>query len=202
MNAMKRILKHVLWIIPSLLVVIAVGLATYTAQTKAKEDGYHAGLSKILQVQSKTFQDQTEMPVRVACRGAGISPHIQWSGAPSGTRSYALIATDWDAPAPQVRLFPVTHWVLYNIPNSVTEIPEGTSAAAIQRQNGTANTSVVGAPEFTPPCPPMGRHQYRFRVYALDVDQLRPAGDSRGAVFEAMSGHILAYGELIGLKSP
>ncbi len=199
---MKRILKHALWVIPFLLVVIAAGLATYTARTKAREDRYHARLAKSLQVQSRTFQDQTELPIKVSCRGTGISPHIQWSGAPSATQSYALIATDWDVPAPQVRLFPVTHWVLYNIPNSITEIPEGTSAAAIQRQSDAASTKVVGAPEFTPPCPPMGRHQYRFRVYALDVDQLQPADGGRAGVFEAMSGHILAYGELIGLKSP
>jgi Raf kinase inhibitor-like YbhB/YbcL family protein len=199
---MKRILKHALWIVPSLLVVAIVAMGLYTANARATEDEYHASLTKSVQVSSDSFQNGQEMPVRISCSGAGISPEIKWTGGPADARSYVLLATDWDAPSPNLRLFSVAHWVVYNIPNSVTEIPENASVDDLNRREIVVGKNMIGAARFAAPCPPLGSHQYLFRVYALDVDRIQPANDNKAGVMAAMNGHILGYGELIGVRSP
>src|SRR6476646_10944542 len=109
---MKRVLKHLLWIIPSIIVVVIVLAAAYSGYARSADARYHSILHKSFQVTSAN-PDQ-EMPVEYSCKGAGVSPHIQWTGAPTGAKSYALRTTDWDAPSPSLRLLAVSHWVLYN----------------------------------------------------------------------------------------
>jgi len=198
---MKKILKHLLWIIPSLIVVVIVLAAGYSAYARSADAQYHAGLSKSFQVTSANFQPDQEIPVEYSCKGAGISPEIKWTNAPQGTKSYALIATDWDAPSPSLRLMAVSHWVLYNIPAEVNEVAEKATNDDLKKQNISVGLNIAGAEGYAPPCPPLGIHQYIFRVYALDLDKIQPASNSKGAVMDAMQKHILGYGELIGLKS-
>jgi len=196
-----RILKHLLWLIPLILVIAVVVLLTYTAYARDNERRYHASLRKSLQVRSNDFQNAQEIPQRFSCRGEGVSPHVAWTGAPETTKSYALITMDWDAPSPSLRLFPIVHWVLYNIPNDVNEIPQAATTTVLNERKIVAGTNIAGAAQYAPPCPPLGQHQYVFHVYALDVDQVQPASNDKAAVMKAMAGHVLAYGELIGLKS-
>jgi Raf kinase inhibitor-like YbhB/YbcL family protein len=198
---MKRILKHLLWIIPSLILVVIVSAAVYSAVARRADTRYHVGLSKSLLVASDRFQPNQEMPVEYSCRGAGASPEIKWRGAPEGTQSYVLIATDWDAPSPALRLLAVSHWVLYNIPVTVNELPDKVVNDDLKKMNISIGLNIAGAEGYAPPCPPLGQHQYVFRVYALDADKIQPASNDKNGVMEAMQGHILAYGELIGLKS-
>src|SRR4051812_26580549 len=120
---MKKVLKHALWVIPSLIVVVIASAAGYSGYARNADAQFHAGLQKSFQVTSGNFQADSEIPVEYSCKGAGISPDIQWTGAPNGTKSYALIATDWDAPSPSLRLMAVSHWVLYNIPPEVNDLP-------------------------------------------------------------------------------
>ena len=117
---MKRVLKHLLWIVPLVLVIAVLSLVVYAATARRADVRYHSSLSKTLQVSSTSFQHEQEMPVDVSCRGAGMAPDIKWSGAPAGTKSYALIAMDWDAPSPRLKLLTVVHWILYNIPSDTT----------------------------------------------------------------------------------
>ncbi len=131
------------------------------------------------------------MPVQYSCRGAGISPQIEWSGAPDAAGSFALVSMDWDAPSPSLRLFPVVHWVVYNIPKNVTEIGENATV-------GVAGRNISGATSYLPPCPPLGVHRYVFRVYALDVNQIQPESNDKAGVMKAMEGHVVGYGELTG----
>ena len=158
-------------------------------------------MQRSFQVTSANFQQDQEIPVAYSCKGAGISPHIKWTGAPDGAKSYAMIATDWDAPSPSLKLMAVSHWVLYNIPAGVTEVAEKQTNDDLKKRNISVGLNISGAEGYAPPCPPLGTHHYVFRVYALDVDKIQPASNSRGAVMDAMHGHILGYGELIGLKS-
>ncbi len=185
-----KILKHLLWLVPLLIVAAIVVLLTYTAYARNNEAGYHASLTRSLQVST-----------RFSCRGAGVSPHVGWTGAPTTTKSYVLITMDWDAPSPSLRLFPIVHWVLYNIPREVNEIPEAATAGSLNERKIVAAKNIAGAAEYAPPCPPLGQHQYVFHVYALDVDEIRPAANDKAGVMKAMEGHVLGYGELIGLKS-
>src|SRR5207249_8095359 len=124
---MKRVLKHLLWIVPTILVLAIVSLAAYAATARNADANYHSKLQKTIQVSSRSFETGQEMPLEFSCRGTSTAPAVQWANVPDGTRSFALIAMDWDAPSPRLRLFPVVHWILYNITREMTEIPQGTA---------------------------------------------------------------------------
>jgi len=194
-------LKHLLWIIPLLLVVAVLTLTVLAGNALDRDSEYHQALVDSIQVRSDDFEHLQEMPVQFSCAGDGISPHIEWTVGPEGTRSYALIATDWDAPSPSFRLLMVPHWVLFNIPASLREIPQNVGIGQLSAENVVSGTAMGGTVGYLPPCPPLGRHQYQFRVYALDVERIQPESNSRSDVLAAIEGHVLAYGELIGLRT-
>ena len=149
---------------------------------------------KRITVKSTAFAHGGTIPSRYSCSGKNVSPALQWERIPSGTRSICLICDDPDAPAGTW-----VHWVMFDIPDSARGLPEGVpqgqaiTAGARQGKNDFGNLGYGG------PCPPPGRaHRYFFRVYALDkVLGLKP-GISRADLDEAMKGHILARGELLG----
>ena len=199
---MKRILKYLLWIVPLTLVVLVIALGTYAAIARRADTASHSKLQKTIQVTSDNFQNQQEMPVEFSCKGQGRSPHIRWANPPDRTKSYALTAMDWDAPSPSLRLFAVVHWVLYNIPTDITQISQGSTNADLSSKKIDLGLNIGGQPGYTAPCPPLGTHRYEFRIYALDVDRIQPASKSKADIMKAMEGHILGYGELVGLKSP
>jgi Raf kinase inhibitor-like YbhB/YbcL family protein len=123
---------------------------------------------------------------------------VAWEAAPAGTRSYAIIADDWDVPSP---LFPVahfTHWILYDIPPDAQHIDGLTSDSELKQLGISLGENSDGARGYRPPCPPFGKHHYVFRVYALDVPTVHPGGSGRLQLLAAMKGHVLAYGELVG----
>ena len=99
------------------------------------------------------------------------------------------------------RLFAVPHWVLFNIPTHLTEIPQNVGADSLTAEGVVVGTGMGGSLGYNPPCPPLGQHQYYFRVYALDVGTIQPESTSRPDVLAAIDGHILAYGDLIGLRT-
>jgi len=186
-----------------LILLMGLGvLMARTALTRRDDIRYHAGLQKAVQVRSDNFEHEREMPIELSCRGRGIAPHLQWTGAPDGTKSFAVIAMDWDAVSPWLRLFPVAHWVLFNIPASTTEIPRGSSSASLGSIGVNSGLNFSGQVGYLSPCPPLGTHRYEFRIYALDLDQIRPSSNDKDGIMQAMNGHILAYGELTGLSRP
>jgi Raf kinase inhibitor-like YbhB/YbcL family protein len=198
----KKILKHLLWIIPLIVLLAVVSLVAYAATARRADVRYHSRLSKTLQVSSDSFQHEQEMPVELSCRGRGIAPHIRWTAAPETTRSYALVAMDWDAPSPRLPLFAFVHWVLYDIPAVTTQIPANSNSNVLRQIGITPGLNSTRQPGYLPPCPPLDRHRYEFRVYALDLDRIAPASNDKPGVMQAIDGHILAYGELVGLKGP
>jgi len=150
-----------------------------------------------LTLTSPAFENEGEIPTKYTCNGEDISPPLQWSGVPEGTQSLALIVDDPDAPDP---LFPVmtwVHWVLYNIPPTASELPEGVSASelppgTLEGLNDWKRTGYGG------PCPPRGRHRYFFKLYALD--RMLPGLDkpSKKKLETAMKGQVLEETALIG----
>ena len=142
------------------------------------------------------FQGGT-IPQRYTCDGSDISPPLAWSGLPAGTKSLALIVEDPDAPDPAAPRMIWVHWVLYNLPPIAGELPEAVSAqvlppGTLQGVNDWQRTGYGG------PCPPVGRHRYFFKLYALDAvlpDLGRPA---KAEVEKAMQAHILGHAELMG----
>ena len=149
-----------------------------------------------LDVTSSAFQNGQGIPKKYAYRGEGdnVSPPLAWSGAPEGTKSFVVICEDPDAPSPKHPApKPWVHWVLFDIPATVTKIEEGRSAGTPGR-NDFKETAWGG------PLPPRGsgKHRYFFRVYALDTTLNLPKGATKNEVLRAADGHILAKGQLYG----
>jgi len=147
-----------------------------------------------MRILSSVFEDGDEIPCLYTCDGEDISPPLAWEGLPDGTGSLALIVDDPDAPDPQAPKMTWVHWVLYNIPPSALgiaeegELPPGTKEGA----NSWSRTGYGG------PCPPIGRHRYFFKLYALARELPDLKKPEKEALFAAMEGHVLASAELIG----
>lgn len=140
---------------------------------------------------SGAFSEGGNIPAKFTCSGAGISPQIQWDGAPSNTHSLALILDDPDAPGGTF-----THWIAFDLPATQKEIPEGAKEVGKSGKNGRGQTGYTG------PCPPSGTHRYFFTLYALDVTTLGlNDGAPRADVEQAMAGHILGTAQLMGRYS-
>ncbi len=148
-----------------------------------------------LALNTDAFENGGYIPRKFTCDGEDASPEISWAGAPDGTETYALIVDDPDAPG---RTF--THWVVYNIPAAVTGFEEGMSAFDIVKAGASQGKNDFGQTGYGGPCPPQGKpHHYHFHLYAVDVVLDIPSGVSRGAVLNALKGHVLADVEIIGL---
>jgi hypothetical protein len=149
----------------------------------------------MLTLSSPDFAAHGPIPVHCTCEGRDLSPALAWSGAPPGTKSLVLIVDDPDAPDPDAPKMTWVHWVLYNLPPGSTDLP-----AAVRRlPTGTLEgTNDWGRAGYGGPCPPIGRHRYFFKLYALhavlpDLRQPRKADVER-----AMDGHVLSTAELVG----
>lgn len=145
---------------------------------------------------SSAYKDQSAMDARFTCEGASVSPPLKWSGAPAGTKSYALIIDDPDAPDPAKPQRTFVHWVIYDIPASVTSLKEGASQDLPDGARTGANDR--GEADYTGPCPPIGRHRYFHKLYALDVVLPDLHNPSKAQLLAAMKGHVVGQTQLIG----
>ena len=141
---------------------------------------------------STAFVEGEPIPNKYTCDGEDISPPLQWRDPPGGTRSFALIADDPDAPVGTW-----VHWVLFNIPATTTALVEDASPGALPA-GSSEGVNDFGDLDYGGPCPPSGTHRYYFRLYALDTALGLAAGATRYQVDLAMSGRILAQAELMG----
>lgn len=150
-----------------------------------------------LSITSPVFQPNASIPARYTCQGDDLSPALEWSAPPPGTKSLALILDDPDAP-----MGTWVHWVVYNLPASSRGLPEkasqGASKTASLPEGALQGMNSFNRVNYGGPCPPSGEHHYIFHLYALDT---AISGDSlnKEALLKAMDGHILAQGELVGL---
>jgi Raf kinase inhibitor-like YbhB/YbcL family protein len=150
-----------------------------------------------LALTSPAFAAGGEIPSRLTCEGADTSPPLAWTGAPAGTRSLALIVDDPDAPDPAAPKMTWVHWVLYNIPPGTTSLAEdasrkGLPPGARPGNNDWQRTAYGG------PCPPIGRHRYYHKLYALNVELPELGAPTKAELERAMRGHVLAEAELVG----
>lgn len=154
-------------------------------------------IATILTLTSTSFAHNGMIPARSTCDGQNISPELNWSGIPEGTKSLVLIVDDPDAPDPAAPKMTWVHWLLYNIPPAAAglaediaekELPQGT----LQGINDWKRTGYGG------PCPPIGTHRYFHKLYALDIVLPDLKHPSKAALEHAMKGHILGQAELIG----
>jgi Raf kinase inhibitor-like YbhB/YbcL family protein len=151
-----------------------------------------------LTITSPSFIHDHMIPPHHTCDGVNISPPLAWTGVPGGTKSLALIVDDPDAPDPHAPKITWVHWVLYNIPPDANGLSEnaatkGLPPGTLQGMNDWYRASYGG------PCPPIGKHRYFFKLYALDTvlpDLERPA---KAALIKVMQRHIIGQAELVGL---
>jgi Raf kinase inhibitor-like YbhB/YbcL family protein len=146
---------------------------------------------------SQAFVHDGEIPSKYTCDGDDLSPHLRWSGVPHGARSLALIVDDPDAPDPAAPRTIWVHWVLYNLPVDGTGLAEAIASAELPSGTlrGSNDWKRIG---YRGPCPPIGRHRYFFKLYALDVVLSDLGRPTKAALEQAMQEHILADAVLMG----
>ncbi|MBT3057613.1 MAG: YbhB/YbcL family Raf kinase inhibitor-like protein [Candidatus Thiodiazotropha sp.] len=151
---------------------------------------------------SNAFPDGGGIPTEYTCQGADISPQLAWDGVPENTRSLVLIVDDPDAPDPMAPKMVWVHWVLFNLPPETRELPMAVSTADLPGATGEGindwNRTGYGGP-----CPPIGRHRYFHKLYALDSLLEGLDNPTKAEVEQAMEGHVIAEAVLMGtyLKS-
>jgi Raf kinase inhibitor-like YbhB/YbcL family protein len=140
---------------------------------------------------SPAFKEGGSIPSKFTCDGGDRSPALAWSGAPASAKSFVLIMHDPDAPMAGG----FTHWVLFDIPATTTQLPEGFQAGSV----GVSGNSGFRRGGYGGPCPPSGSHHYHFMLSALDVPTLGlQAGATKADVEKAMQGHVVGTAELVG----
>lgn len=152
---------------------------------------------KTMQITSPAFESGSDIPKKHTCEGEDVSPPLAWSDAPPGTKSFALVVDDPDAPDPAAPKTVWAHWVLYDIPADSTSLREAVTAKNLP-PGAREGLNDWKKPGYRGPCPPVGRHRYVHKLYALDVilpDLERP---TKARLEKAMEGHVLAHAELIG----
>jgi Raf kinase inhibitor-like YbhB/YbcL family protein len=162
--------------------------ARQSANNKSSKGG------QTMQLASSAFQPGGNIPKQFTCEGSDISPELTWQGAPSGTKAFALIVHDPDAP----RAGGFYHWAAYNIPASANRISENAAKQSELAGGGTQGRNDFGNIGYGGPCPPSGTHRYFFRLYALDSELKLDTGATAKDVEKAMQGHILGEAELMG----
>ena len=150
-----------------------------------------------MQIASSAFAENQSIPRQYTCEGSDASPPLAWTGVPPAAKSLVLIVDDPDAPDPAAPRMTWVHWLLYNLPPGTSALPEGVArgalpAGTLEGLNDWRRTGYGG------PCPPIGRHRYFFKLYALDrllPDLGRP---TKAALEKAMQGHVVGEAVLVG----
>jgi len=144
-------------------------------------------------ITSTAFTEGSMIPQNYTCDGEDISPPLAWSGVPDGTKSLALICDDPDAP-----MGTWVHWVLFNIPAHIMELPTKIPSEKIIQNGAKHGINDFRKFGYGGPCPPGGTHRYYFKLYALDTEINVEAGITKAQLLKTMEGHILAEGQLMG----
>ena len=151
----------------------------------------------VLTLTSTAFKHNGAIPAPHTCQGKDVSVPLAWSGIPAGAKSLVLIVDDPDAPDPKAPRMTWVHWVLYNIPPSAAGLKEGIKPGELPKGTleGLNDWKRTG---YGGPCPPIGRHRYFHKLYALDTTLGALGSPTKAAVEKAMHGHVLARAELVG----
>jgi Raf kinase inhibitor-like YbhB/YbcL family protein len=149
--------------------------------------------SATLILSSTAFAPESLMPSKFTCDGENISPALKWNQPPIGTKSFALIMEDPDALGQTF-----THWVLYDLPPDIRQLPEKVIPQPFLKEGGLQGKTSFGKYGYGGPCPPNGTHQYVFKLYALDQAIDLPPGTPQADLMKSIQNHILAEAKLTG----
>jgi Raf kinase inhibitor-like protein, YbhB/YbcL family len=191
---MRRIIFSSL-MLSSIVLAACTSSATTTSQPSAlpisESESSATEATMSLTLTSDAFANGQSIPAKYSCVGKNISPALAWNDPPAGTQSFALIVDDPDAP-----MGTWVHWVLFNIPANMHSLQENMDTSAM-----SAGKNSSGNMRYDGPCPPSGTHRYFFKLYALDSTLSLSPGVMKEQVLNAIKGHILAQGELMGTFS-
>lgn len=150
-----------------------------------------------LTLTSTDFVDAGDLPARCTCEGEDRSPALAFDGVPPGTKSLALIVDDPDAPDPRAPKTTWVHWVLYGLPPDTRGLAAGVTREGLPEgaREGLNDWKRAG---WGGPCPPVGRHRYFFKLYALDAVLPDLGVPTKARLLDAMRGHVLAEAQLVG----
>ena len=168
----------------------AIALAALAALAIAAGEG-------TLALRSPAFAQPGEIPTRFTCDGEDVSPPLVWSEPPAGTRSFALIVDDPDAPDPKAPQRTWVHWIVYNLPVQAHGLAEGAADGHLP-QGARSGRNDWKSEGYRGPCPPIGRHRYFHKLYALDVELGDLGAPTKATLEQAMQGHVLGQAELVG----
>jgi Raf kinase inhibitor-like YbhB/YbcL family protein len=148
-------------------------------------------------ITSSAFGDGAAIPSRYTCQGDDITPPLSWTGVPDQARSLVLIVDDPDAPDPKAPRMTWVHWVVYNLPADATGLPEGATSADLPpgTQEGVNDWNRTG---YGGPCPPVGRHRYFHKLYALDTTLTGLDRPTKKELEAAMQGHVIEQAQVVG----
>lgn len=177
-----------------LLIVILLLVTPYLFIREDLLDSSIQGIPKNINIYSLSFPSNGKIPDKYTCNGLDVSPSLKWGNFTSNVKSFVIIVYDPDAPKKNF-----IHWIIYNIPANITELPEGI-AKTEKTPFGYQGINDFGRIGWNGPCPPSGAsHRYVFRIYALDTILNLPPGVSLNDLLTGMRGHVLSYGEVIGV---
>jgi Raf kinase inhibitor-like YbhB/YbcL family protein len=149
-----------------------------------------------LTLESPAFKPGGRIPRIHTCEGDDLSPPLTWKGPPANTKAFALIVDDPDAPDPKAPKMTWVHWVVYNLPATSSGLAQGASEhLPDDARNGKNDWKRIG---YGGPCPPVGRHRYFHKLYALDTELPDLREPTKAQLANAMKGHVLGHAELIG----
>jgi Raf kinase inhibitor-like YbhB/YbcL family protein len=146
-----------------------------------------------IQIKSPDFEEGGMIPKKYTCEDMDVSPLLIWNSVPDNTKSFALICDDPDAP-----MGTWVHWVIFNLPSDTKELPENVPPQKTLANGARQGKNDFGKIGYGGPCPPSGTHRYFFKLYALDTEINLDSGATKKQLLEAMEGHILAEGQLMG----
>ena len=146
-----------------------------------------------IKITSSAFEEGGMIPKKYTCDDINVSPPLTWNSIPDGTKSFALICDDPDAP-----MGTWVHWVLFNLSANIKELPENITPQQILESGAKQGKNDFGNIGYGGPCPPGGTHRYYFKLYGLDAEINLDSGTTKKQLLKAMEGHILAEGQLMG----
>jgi Raf kinase inhibitor-like YbhB/YbcL family protein len=146
-----------------------------------------------IQITSPVFEDGGEIPEKYTCDDLDVSPPLEWIDVPENTKTIAIVCDDPDAP-----MKTWIHWIIFNIPGDVTELPENVPPEKELENGAKQGMNDFHKVGYGGPCPPSGTHRYFFKIYALDITLDLPAGVSKSHLMIAMEGHVISESHLMG----
>jgi len=175
-----------------LFIIIQIVLISLIVSANGKE------VNPVMKLTCPSFESQKEIPKKYTCDGEDVSPPLSWSNVPEGTKSFVLIVDDPDAPDPANPRMTWVHWVIYNLPATIASLPEGVQEKDLPK-GVLQGLNDWKKPGYGGPCPPIGKHRYFHKLYALDSVLPDLKQPTKAKLEKAMEGHVLSKAELVGL---